>query len=162
MNSLVVSWGLLVALRQDPDFAKLLEKAKYTLTEAIAKGKKEVPGGKVLSAYLEENDGNPRYFLYIALGQKTVEVALDLKDGTLSNKETLDDDDSKIVSAVKITLEEAIATALKKVPGKAVYADFDVDEKGPPEAEVNVFADGKVTRVLIHAVTGEVLKTEPK
>ena len=66
------------------------------------------------------------------------------------------------VSAVKISLEDAIAAALKKVPGKAVYADFDVDEKGPPEAEVKVFAEGKVTSVLIHAVTGEVLKVEPK
>jgi len=162
MNSLLISWGLVLAVRADPDFAKLLEKAKVTLTEAIAKGQKEVPGGKVMSAYMEENEGSPRYFLFFARGQKTVEVSLDLKDGTLVSKETLEDDDSRIVSAVKITLEEAIATALKKVPGKAVYADFDVDEKGPPEAEVNVFADGKVTRVLINAVTGDVLRTEPK
>jgi uncharacterized membrane protein YkoI len=145
-----------------PDYAKLLKDAKLTLSEALDKVMKEVPEGTILSAYMEENEGKPRYFLYVAKGLKTVEVSIDLKDGTVTGKETLDDDDTKLVAAVKITLSQAIATALKKVPGKAVYADFDADEKGPPEAEVDVFADGKITRVYIDAVTGEVIKTAPK
>jgi len=146
----------------DPDYAKLLLDAKVTLSEAIEKGLKEVPGGTVLSAYIEENEGKPRYFLYVAKGQKTLEVSIDIKDGTVSGKETLDDDDSKLVASLKITLPKAIEAALKKVPGKAVYADFDADDKGPAEAEVDIFADGKVTKVFIDAATGEVLKTEPK
>jgi uncharacterized membrane protein YkoI len=145
-----------------PDYAKLIKAAKLTLSEAVEKAAKEVAGGTVMSAYMEENEGKPRYFLYVAKGRKTVEVSIDLKDGTVSGKETLDDDDSKLVGAVKITLPKAIETALAKVPGKAVYADFDDDGKGAAEAEVDVFADGKVTRVFIDASTGEVLKTAPK
>jgi uncharacterized membrane protein YkoI len=145
-----------------PDYAKLLNSAKLTLSEAVEKGAKEVAGGTVVSAYMEENEGKPRYFLYVAKGRKTVEVSIDLKDGTVTGKATLDDDDSKLVGAVKITLQKAVATALAKVPGKAVYADFDDDGKGPAEAEVDVFADGKVTRVFIDATTGEVMKTAPK
>ena len=155
--------GVLLALLPGiagPDYAKLLEKAKFTLSEAIEKGGKELPGGTVVSAYMEENQGKPRFFLYVAKERKTLEVSLDLVDGSVLEKETLPDDDSKILSAVKITLQKAIEIALKKVPGKAVYADFDVDEKGPPEAEVDVFAGGKVTKVYIHAGTGEILKTE--
>jgi uncharacterized membrane protein YkoI len=144
-----------------PDYAKLLEGAKLSLSEAIAKAAKEVPEGKPMSAYIEENEGKPCWFVFLAKGVKTVEVMVDLKEGTVLSKETLDDDDSKIVAAVKLTLDEAIQKALAKVPGKAVYADFDVDEKGPAEGEVRVFADGKITRVLVHAGTGEILKTEP-
>jgi len=143
-----------------PDYAKLLEGAKNTLSEAVAKAAKEVPEGKPLSAYIEENEGKPAWFVYLAKGQKVVEVKVDLKEGTIVAKETLDDDDSKLAAAVKITLEESIQKALAKVPGKAVYAEFDLDEKGPVEAEVLVFAEGKVTRVLVHAGTGEILKVE--
>jgi len=158
LASLLLAWGA----QSPPDYAKLLDRAKLTLAEAIEKGAKEIDGGKAMSAYLEENDGQPRYFLYFAKGAKSVEVELDLKDGSLVAKRTLDDDDSKIAGAVRISLKDAIATALKTVPWKAVYADFDVDQNGPPEAEVDVFASGKVTRVLIHAGTGAVLRTEPK
>jgi len=145
-----------------PDYAKLLENAKFSLAEAIAKASKEVPGGTPISAYMEDNEGKPRFFLYLAKETKTVEVGIDLKDGTVTRKETLNDDDSKVVSAVKITLVKAIDIALSKVPGKAVYADFDLDEKGPVEAEVDVFAAGKLTKVYVNAVTGDVLKTEDK
>lgn len=145
-----------------PDYAKLLEQAKLSLSEAVEKAAKEVPGGTVVSAYMEENEGKPRFFLYVARERKTLEVSLDLKDGSVTQKETLPDDDSRIVSAVKITLQKAIEVALKKVPGKAVYADFDVDEKGgPPEAEVDVFRSGKLTKVYVHAVTGDIQRTDP-
>jgi len=151
----------LVCAFAGPDYAKLLEKAKLTLSEAVEKATKEVPGGNVVTAYMEENGGKPRFYLYVAKDHKTMEISLDLSDGTVTEKETIQDDDSKIVGAVKIKLAKAIEIALQKVPGKAVYADFDIDEKGPPEAEVDVFAGGKVTKVYIHAVTGEVLKTDP-
>jgi uncharacterized membrane protein YkoI len=152
----------LAGLLADPDYAKLLQDAKFSLSEAITKATKEVPGGTPVSAYMEENDGKPRFFLYVAKDVTTVELALDLKDGTVTRKETLNDDDTKIVSAVKISLAKAIEIALNKVPGKAVYADFDLDEKGPVEAEVDVFAAGKVTKVYVNAVTGDVIKTESK
>lgn len=145
-----------------PDYATLLKNAKLTLSEAIDKASKEVPDWTPLTAYMEENEGKPCFFVYLAKDTKTVQVTIDLKEGTFVEKETLTDDDSKILAAVKITLKKAIEIALKKVPGKAVYADFDVDEKGPPEAEVDVFADGKVTRVLVDGVSGEVTKTELK
>jgi uncharacterized membrane protein YkoI len=154
--------GVLAGPPGDPDYAKLLENAKFSLADAIAKASKEVPGGTPVSAYMEDNEGKPRFFVYFAKETKTIEIALDLKDGTVTQKETLNEDDSKVVSAAKISMSKAIETALNKVPGKAVYADFDLDEKGPVEAEVDVFAGGKVTKVYINAVTGDVIKTEAK
>jgi uncharacterized membrane protein YkoI len=144
-----------------PDYAKLLESSKLSLSDAIEKAQKEVPEAKPMSAYIEDNEGKPCWFVFLSKGAKTVEVTIDLKEGSVLSKETLDDDDSKIAGAVKLTLVEAIQKAIAKAPGKAVYADFDVDEKGPAEAEVLVFADGKVTRVLVHAGTGDILKSEP-
>ena len=38
-----------------PDYAKLLEKAKLTLSESIDKAAKELPGGTDVSAYMERN-----------------------------------------------------------------------------------------------------------
>jgi uncharacterized membrane protein YkoI len=162
MKTSIVMIAAFLGGTADPDYAKLLQDAKVTLSEAIEKGLKEVPEGTVVSAYIEENEGKPRYFLYVAKGTKTHEVSIDIKDGTVTGKETLDDDDSKLVASLKISLSKAIEAALKKVPGKAVYADFDADDKGPAEAEVDVFAEGKVTKVFINAATGEVIKTEPK
>jgi uncharacterized membrane protein YkoI len=162
MTLLIFALAVLQGRPAAPDYAKLIRSAKLTLSEAAERAAKEVAGGTVVSAYMEENEGKPRYFVYVAKGRKTVEVSIDLKDGTVSSKETLDDDDSTLVGAVKITLPKAIQTALAKVPGKAVYADFDDDGKGPAEAEVDVFADDKITRVFIDATTGEVLKTAPK
>jgi len=154
--------GALAGLQGDPNYAKLIEDAKFSLAEAIAKAAKEVPGCTPVSGYMEENEGKPRFFLYVAKETSTVEIALDLKDGSVTRKETLNDDDSKIVKAVKISLVKAIEIALNKVPGKAVYADFDLDDKGPAEAEVDVFAAGKVTKVYVNAVTGDVIRTEAK
>jgi uncharacterized membrane protein YkoI len=162
VRTVIVLFAALQGAQAAPDYAKMIKDAKLTLSEAVDKATKEVAGGTVVSGYMEENDGKPRYFIFVAKERKTIEVSIDLKEGTVAGKETLDDDDSKLVGTLKITLSKAIETALKKVAGKAVYADFDADEKGPPEAEVDVFADGKVTRVYIDAVTGEVTKTAPK
>ncbi|HXX94770.1 MAG TPA: PepSY domain-containing protein [Planctomycetota bacterium] len=161
-SALLASAIFLAPSAAGPDYAALLKDAKIPLSEAIDKASKEVPDWTPLSAYMEDNEGKPCFFVYLAKDRKTVEVSIDLKSGSIAGKETLDDDDSKILAAVKISLKKAIEIALQKVPGKAVYADFDIDEKGPAEAEVDVFADGKVTRVLIDAVKGEVIKTEPK
>lgn len=144
-----------------PDYGKLVPQAKITLAEALDKAGKEVIGGVPVSGYMEDNEGQPRYFVYVAKGKESVEVELDLKAGTVLGKKPHPDDDSKLVAAVKIKISQAIETALKKVPGKAVYADFDMDETGPPEAEVDVFASGKLTKVYINAVSGEVTKTDP-
>jgi uncharacterized membrane protein YkoI len=162
MRILALLWACLAFRPAGPDYAALVKDAKFSLSEAVDKASKEFPDWTPLSAYMEENEGKPRFFVYFAKDTKTVEVALDLKDGSVVAKDAQTDDDSKILAAVKITLKKAIELALQKVPGKAVYADFDLDEKGPPEAEVDVFADGKVTRVLIDAVKGEVIKTELK
>jgi uncharacterized membrane protein YkoI len=167
MKNLCLFLGLLLpGPAQDPDYAKLLKSATLSLGEALDRGAKEVAGGVPLTAYIEDNEGNPCFFVFVNKGKDTFQVAVDPKTGKVLEKETVPESDAKhdgsIVGALKITLAKAIETALGKVPGKAVYADFDLDEKGPVEAEVDVFADGKITRVFINGTTGEVLKTEAK
>jgi len=167
MKTLGLILGLLLpGPHQDPDYGKLLKSATLTLGEAIDRGAKDVADGVPLTAYIEDNEGNPCFFVFVNKGRDTFQVAVDPKTGKVLEKETVPESDAKhdasIVGALKITLAKAIEKALGKVPGKAVYADFDLDEKGPVEAEVDVFAEGKVTRVFVNGTTGEVMRTEAK
>jgi uncharacterized membrane protein YkoI len=158
--------ALLLAQGAPQDYGKLLKDAKLGLGDAIGRGQKEIAGGTALSAYIEADEGQTRFFVFVAKGKETTELTIDPVEGKILQKKLLSEgeakDDAKIAGAVKITLQKAIELALKKQAGQAVYADFDVDEKGPPEAEVDVYADGKVMRVYVNAVSGDILKTEEK
>jgi len=66
----------------------------------------------------------------------------------------------KAQSVVKISMIQAIETAMKAVPGgKAFEAELEM-EKGKPVYEVELLADGKFMEVEIDAVTGKVLEVE--
>lgn len=76
-----------------------------------------------------------------------------------------DDKEGKIADLVKdakVTIDQAIKTALEKVPGTAVEAELEKKhDKTVWEVEV-VGADGNVTEVHIDATTGTVIDTEAK
>ena len=76
-----------------------------------------------------------------------------------------DDKEGKIADLVKdakVTIDQAIKTALEKVPGTAVEAELETKhDKTVWEVEV-VGADGNVTEVHIDAATGTVIDTEAK
>lgn len=67
-----------------------------------------------------------------------------------------------LVKDAKVTIDQAIKTALEKVPGTAVEAELEKKhDKTVWEVEV-LGADGKVMEVHIDAATGTIIDTEAK
>ena len=77
-------------------------------------------------------------------------------------KKEQDGNVAALVKDAKITIDQAIKTAVEKVPGTAVEVELEKKhDKTIWEVEI-VGADGKVMEVCIDAVTGAVLDTESK
>lgn len=69
---------------------------------------------------------------------------------------------AELVKDAKVTIDQAIKTAVEKVPGTAVEAEIEKKhDKTVWEVEI-LGADGKMTEVHIDAATGEVIDTEAK
>lgn len=67
-----------------------------------------------------------------------------------------------LVKDAKVTADQAIKTAMEKVPGTVVEAELE-KKHGKTVWEVEILgADGKVTEVHIDAGTGTVIDTEAK
>ena len=67
-----------------------------------------------------------------------------------------------LVKDAKVTAEQAIKTAMDKVPGTVVEAELE-KKHGKTVWEVEILgADGKVTEVHIDAADGTVIDTEAK
>jgi len=67
-----------------------------------------------------------------------------------------------LVKDAKVTIDQAIKTALEKVPGTAVEAELEKKhDKTVWEVEV-VGADGKTSEVHVDAATGTVIDVEAK
>lgn len=76
-----------------------------------------------------------------------------------------DDKEAKVgdlLKDTKVTIDQAIKTALEKVPGTAVEAELEKKhDKTVWEVEV-VGADGKTSEIHIDAATGAVIDVEAK
>src|SRR5262249_37375798 len=143
------------------DEEALLKKATYSLTEAIRKATPIAKEGVLVSADLEDDHGKAVFVVEFAQEKKVVEVKLDAVTGDLLTREIEDDDKTEIVKACKLPLTRGIEIALEKVPGKVVGAEADIEE-GKPYLETKIFADGKVLKVKVDAVTGTVLKIKTR
>jgi len=76
--------------------APLVRDAKVTLRDALTRAEKQVPGGKVVSAELELDDGKLMYEVWLLVpGEqpKLVEVEICAKTGTVLADDDQDDDD---------------------------------------------------------------------
>ena len=147
---------------QEEDPASLLKKTGYTLKEAIDKAAKEGGGATVVVAELEEGaNGRALYAVEFAQGDKVLEVKLDAKTGELVKKEIEDEDRSAVAKACKISLSQAIQTALQKVPGLAFSAEA-VMEHEKPEIEVQILSEGKVYKVELDPATGAITKVKTR
>lgn len=77
-------------------------------------------------------------------------------------KKDKEDDIAALAKEVTVTIEQAVKTAVEKVPGTVVEAELEKKhDKTVWEVEV-LGADGKVTEVHIDAVSGAVIDTEAK
>lgn len=101
---------------------------------------------------------------------KSLTLILTLAVGTVlalgtpawSDKKGKEGDIATLAKEAKITIEQAVKTAVEKVPGTVVEAELE-NKHGKTTWEVEVLgADGKVTEVCVDAATGEVIGTEAK
>lgn len=89
--------------------------------------------------------------LCLVVGSSTVAWSDD-KEGNIAD----------LVKEAKVTADQAIKTAMEKVPGTVVEAELE-KKHGKTVWEVEILgADGKVTEVHIDAATGTVIDTEAK
>jgi len=78
--------------------------------------------------------------------------------GSLTIQAQDSENDAFLAKKASITMEQAIAIAIKAVPGTAVKAEFD-EEKGQSFWEVEVLADNQQTMELeVDAHNGSILK----
>jgi len=141
----------------DDEVAALLKKAAYPLTEAIQKATPIAKEGVLVSAELEDDSGKAVYVVEFAVDKKVIEIKLDAATGELLKKDVEEDDKSDVVKACRLPLTRGIEIAVARVPGKLVAAEAEIED-GKPILETKIFADGKVLKVKVDAVTGEVLK----
>jgi uncharacterized membrane protein YkoI len=95
----------------------------------------------------------------------TMTVGTVLALGTPAWSDKKKDEEGDVTALAKdatVTIEQAIKTAVEKVPGTVVEAELE-KKHGKTVWEVEVLgADGKVTEVHIDAATGTVIDTEAK
>jgi uncharacterized membrane protein YkoI len=84
-------------------------------------------------------------------------VALGGAAGIAQAGDKLDAAEMAKLAAAKTSLSQAIAIAEKETGGKAIDADFD-NEDGTLSLEIEVLKDNAVSKVIIDADTGKVLK----
>lgn len=133
---------------------KLIGEARLTLAEAIDKALELGPGAAV-DAKLEDDDGQVVFALNVARGSKLREIDLDAKTGAKIEDDGESDDRSRLVAASKLTLKEAVAAALDRVPGRAVSAQ-SVLLYGRAQTRVEVLHENRVFEVVVDLGSGNV------
>lgn len=169
----------------DKPTAEMVKQAKITMEQAKATALQKVPG-EIIEGELEMEKGKLVYSFDIkAADGKIMEVWIDAKNGKIlrASEDTEDDDDhadgnnakmddddedespeakraniAKYSKEAKITMEQAKAIALKRVPG--VITDEDLEkERGRLQYAFDIkSADGKVFDVEVDAKTGKIIK----
>jgi uncharacterized membrane protein YkoI len=151
--------SLLASAQTGPDWGGMLRGAKVGLSEAMEKGLKEAGEGTVFHGELEGGAAGAVYSIDVAQGEKTCNVLVSPKDGTVVKKATEAEDHSKSVAACKVGLADAVASVLKIHPGKAVEAQMTL-KSGKPGVTVKVWGDGRLTTVRLDGASGEVVSIE--
>jgi uncharacterized membrane protein YkoI len=107
-----------------------LQQTQLTLSQAIDAAEAAVPG-RSIDAQLDTDKGMPRFEIKLITPQnKQVEVHVNASTGAAlqhKDKGAAAAKDKKQLEASKITLQQAIAAALKHTPGTAVDAELSQD-----------------------------------
>jgi uncharacterized membrane protein YkoI len=148
-----------------------LGEAQLTMEEAIEMALTELPDGKAVEAEIDLAADGAVFEVEIISGGKHMEVTLDALDGRV--KEVLEEDEESEAEAereeemaesgaagAKITLGQAVAAALEKVPGGKAFEAAAERDGDKLVFEIELLAGEKVTQVEVDAATGKVLKIE--
>jgi len=136
-------------------YARRLDRAMLTLSEAVDRAQAAAPG-VAYRAVLKDEDGRIQFSVKVAQKSQVADVDLDARTGELLEEPEVENYDlSTLVGATKISLQQAIAAALRYAPGRALEAEFEL-KSGKPQAEVKVLGDGGVRKVKLDGQTGEI------
>ncbi|HVR85068.1 MAG TPA: PepSY domain-containing protein [Planctomycetota bacterium] len=144
----------------ETDYARLLDRTTLTLSAAIARASAAGPGIPV-RAELEEEDGRVAYSIGLAVQTKVHERTIDPKSGQVLQEEDDDEDRSRIVASVTMSLEALVDKILESVPGRAVEAEFEL-KSGRLRAEIKILGPEGLKEYKADAATGQILSSESK
>ena len=137
-----------------------VQAARFDLTQAIQSAQSQ-HGLKVLQAEIDTKKKQP---IYEVSGINAQGREIKLKFSALDAAQVLEnkDDgaaekkDSDRLAAAKISISDAIATALKHTPGKAIEVDLD-DHLGVLTYDVKIInAANTEVEVRVHAINGNI------
>ena len=142
------------ALAQDVDYSILpappdqeqakLATAKVTFSEALEKAA-QAGGGEVMSATALTKGAKVRYEVFVESGGMSKRVLVDGETGE--------------VTVPKVSLMDAVKTAMGRFPGQVSAASLDL-MADPPSIYVTVFSESKRNQLQIDAVTGAIMNNE--
>lgn len=148
-----------------------LGEAQLTMEEAIETALTELPDGKAVEAEIDLAADGAVFEVEIISGGKHMEVTLDALDGRIKEVEEEDEESEEEAereeemaetgaAQAKITLGQALAAALEKVPGGKAFEAAAERDGDKLVFEIELLAGDQVTEVEVDAATGKVLKIE--
>ena len=144
-----------------------LKQPATSLSVAVAKALEKVPGGRVLQAVVENEDGKTICSIVCAAGAGQKEVNLDAGTGEVlgSEDEQLADESKELLAALDkdpahppVGVVQAIEAAVAKVPGSWALAVALAQDEAAPIYDVYI-VDGKaLKRAVVSCADGSVQK----
>ena len=154
-----LSFAVPAAFAKSPaEWQAIASKATVSLDQAIAKAA-EAGKGTVIDIELDDGDGaGPRFESKVATpAGETLEIWVNAATGEATlhkQKGKTDSKDAKRIKDAKITVAQAVESALKATPGTPIAAELDSDW-GKTSYQVEVLQqDGTVKKVKIDAADG--------
>jgi hypothetical protein len=146
---------VLPALRKRQAFEKILEAAKYTLSESVSKVLNEEKDGTALGASISDYGGRGEVYVSLRKGEQTVGIAMTTADGFRLSTARENVDQSELAQALKIGLVGAVQIALNADPGTATGAWASYGEGKKPAWAVHIYRDGKTRIVTVDGELGK-------
>lgn len=126
-------------------FEQALAQTNLSLKDAIAAARAAQPGGTVIDADLEVEDGPAVFAVVVVTAQGALELKVDIGTGRVTDTQP-DDGEGFSNCALGTSLEQAIDAAEREAAGRAVEVEVENCEIG-----VNVLADRSFWRVSLGA-----------
>ena len=146
--------------QQAQDYSNLLKDTKLGLAEGVSVALKEAKDGIAFKAELE-GDKTVHWAVDVSQGAKVLAVDVDAKTGKVVATDNEPTDMSTLAKASKVTLVQALETALKSKPGQAVSAQVKLSG-GKAQIQVLILVKDKLKTILVDGETGEIVGKQAK
>ena len=140
-----------------------LGKATVSLSSAVQTALTKLPGGRAVEALFEVDGDKLEFYVEVIVNGKHHDVSIDAKSGKVVAVEDTEDESAEekkfeeSAAKAKVTLPQAIETAMKQVPKGKVYEAYpDIDGETLVYL-VALLTSDKIMAIEIDANTGKVL-----